>query len=89
MSDNNAHQSNSSSFPNHQLLIFDDLLCDLVSRKDDLTQKVFTVNSNHKTIRVIMLSQILFKPRDYEFNASSENLHYLFLYKREVNCFVI
>ena len=56
MIDNNAHQSNSSSFPDHQLLIFDDLLCDIVSRKDDLMQKLFTVYSNHKKLSFIMLS---------------------------------
>ena len=58
MIDNNANQSNSSSFPDHQLLIFDDLLCDIVSRKDDLMQKLFTVYSNHKRLSVIMLSQM-------------------------------
>ena len=72
MIDNNAHQSNSSSFPDHQLLIFDDLLCDIVSRKDDLIQKLFTIYSNHKKLSVIMLSQMLFKPGDYKFNVLSE-----------------
>ena len=33
MIDYNAHLSKSSSFPDHQLLIFDDLLCDIVSKK--------------------------------------------------------
>ena len=66
MIDNNAHQSNSSSFPDHQLLIFDDLLCDIVSRKDDIMQKLSTVCSNHKKLCVIILSQILFKPGDFE-----------------------
>ena len=46
--DNNANQINSSSFPDHQLLIFDDLLCDIVSRKEDLMQTLFTVYSYHK-----------------------------------------
>ena len=46
MIDNNAHQNNSSSFTDHQLLIFDDPLCDIISRKDDLMQKLFTVYSN-------------------------------------------
>ena len=32
----------------HQLLIIDDLLCNIVSRKDDLMQKLFTVYSNQK-----------------------------------------
>ena len=85
MIDNNAHQSNSSSFPDHQLLIFDDLLCDIVSRKDDLMQKLFTVYSNHKKLSVIMLSQMLFKPGDYKFNVLSENVHYLFLFKSPRN----
>ena len=40
---NNTHQSMSSSFPDHQLLFFDNMLCDIVSRKDDLMQKLFTV----------------------------------------------
>ena len=56
MKENNVHISKSSSFPDHQLLIFDDLLCDIVSRKDDLMQKLFTVYSNHKKLSVIMLS---------------------------------
>ena len=42
MIDNSSHSSGSLSFPEHQLLIFDDLLCDIVSRKDDLMQKLFT-----------------------------------------------
>ena len=72
MIDNNSQLSKSSSFPDHQLLIFDDLLCDIVSRKDDLMQKLFTVYSNHKKLSVIMLSQMLFKPGDYKFNVLSE-----------------
>ena len=83
--DNNAHQSNSSSFSDHQLLIFDDLLCDIVSRKDDLMQKVFTVYSNHKKLSVIMLSQMLFKPGDYKFNVLSGIVHYVFLFKSRRN----
>ena len=81
MIDNNSQLSKSSSFPDHQLLIFDDLLCDIVSRKDDLMQKLFTVYSNHKKLSVIMLSQMLFKPGDYKLNVLSENVHYLFLFK--------
>ena len=85
MIDNNAHISKSSSFPDHQLLIFDDLLCDIVSRKDNLMQKLFTVYSNHKKLSIIMLSQMLFKPGDYKFNVLSENVHYLFLFKSPRN----
>ena len=40
MIDNIAHQSNSFSFTDHQLLIFYDLLCEIVSRKYDLMQKI-------------------------------------------------
>ena len=85
MIDNNSQLSKSSSFPDHQLLIFDDLLCNIVSRKDDLMQKLFTVYSNHKKLSVIMLSQMLFKPGDYKFNVLSENVHYLFLFKSPRN----
>jgi len=83
MIDNNAQLSKSSTFPDHQLLIFDDLLCDIVSRKDDLMQKLFTVYSNHKKLSVIMLSQMLFKPGDYKFNVLSENVHYCFFLKAQ------
>ena len=62
--DNNSQLSKSSSFPDHQLLIFDDLLCDIVSRKDDLMQNISTVYSNYKNLSVITLSQILYKPVD-------------------------
>ena len=85
MIDNSSHTSKSLSFPDHQLLIFDDLLCDIISRKDDLMQKLFTVFSNHKKLSVILLSQMLFKPGDYKFNALSENVHYLFLFKSPRN----
>ena len=85
MIDNNAQMNKSSSFPNHQLLIFDDLLCDIVARKDDLMQKLFTVYSNHKNLSVILLSQMLFKPGDYKFSVLSENVHYLFLFKSPRN----
>ena len=85
MIDNSSHSSGSLSFPEHQLLIFDDLLCDIVSRKDDLMQKLFTVYSNHKKLSVIMLSQMLFKPGDYRFNVLSENVHCLFLFKSPRN----
>ena len=80
--DNNTQWNKS---PNHQLLIFDDLLCDIVSRKDDLMQKLFTVYSNHKKLSVILLSQMLFKPGDYKFSVLSENVHYLFLFKSPRN----
>ena len=33
MIDNNTHYSRSSSFPDQQLVIFDDLLCDIVQEK--------------------------------------------------------
>ena len=85
MIDRSSHLSGSLSFPDHQLLIFDDLLCDIVSRKDNLMQKLFTVYSNHKKLSVIMLSQMLFKPGDYRFNVLSENVHYLFLFKSPRN----
>ena len=85
MIDNSSHTSKSLSFPDHQLLIFDDLLCDIISRKDDLMQKLFTVFSNHKKLSVILLSQMLFKPGDYKFNVLSENVHYLFLFKSPRN----
>ena len=81
MIDDSSHTSGSLSHPDHQLLIFDDLLCDIISRKDDLMQKLFTVYSNHKKLSVIMLSQMLFKSGDYKFNVLSENVHYLFLFK--------
>ena len=83
--DNNSQWNKSSSFPQHQLLIFDDLLCDIVSRKDDLLQKIFTVYSSHKNLSVILLNQMLFKPGDYKFNVLSENVHYLFLFKSPRN----
>ena len=85
MIDNSSHTSGSLSYPDHQLLIFDDLLCDIISRKDDLMQKLFTVYSNHKKLSVIMLSQMLFKSGDYKFNVLSENVHYLFLFKSPRN----
>ena len=56
-----------------------------MSRKDDLMQKLLTVYSNHKKVSVIMLSQMLFKPGDYKFNALSKNVHYLFLFKSPRN----
>ena len=85
MIDSSSHLSESLSFPDHKLLIFDDLLCDIVSRKDNLMQKLFTVYSTHKKLSVIMLSQMLFKPGDYRFNVLSENVHYLFLFKSPRN----
>ena len=85
MIDSSSNTSGSLSYPAHQLLIFDDLLCDIISRKDDLMQKLFTVYSNHKKLSVIMLSQMLFKPGDYKFNVLSENVHYLFLFKSPRN----
>ena len=62
-----------------------DMLCNIVSRKDNLMQKLFTVYSNHKKLSVIMLSQMLFKPGDYKFNVLNENVHYLFLFKSPRN----
>ena len=56
MIDNNSQLSKSSSFPDHQLLIFDDLLCNIVARKDDLMQRLFAVYSNYKKLSVSMLS---------------------------------
>ena len=35
--DNNSQWNNSLSNPAHQLLIFDDLLCDIITRQDDLS----------------------------------------------------
>ena len=81
MIDNNAHQSNSSSFPDHQFWIFDALLYYIVSRKYDLMQKLFTVYSNHKKFSFIMLSQMLFTPEDYKYNVLSENVPYMFLFR--------
>ena len=85
MIDSSSNTSGSLSYPDHQLLIFDDLLCDIIARKDDLMQKLFTVYSNHKKLSVIMLSQMLFKSGDYKFNVLSENVHYLFLFKSPRN----
>ena len=39
MIDNSSHSRGSLSPPENQILICDDLLCDIVSRKDDLMQK--------------------------------------------------
>ena len=83
--DNNAQSYKTSSFPKHQLLIFDDLLCDIVSRKDDLMQKLFTVYSHHKNLSIILINQMLFKAGDYKFSVLSENVHYLFLFKSPRN----
>ena len=83
--ENNSQWNKSSSFPQHQLLIFDDLLCDIVSRKDDIMQKLFTVYSHHKNLSVILLNQMLFKSGDYKFSVLSENVHYLFLFKSPRN----
>ena len=83
--EDNAQWHNTASFPKHQLLIFDDLLCDIVSRKDDLMQKLFTVYSHHKNLSIILLNQMLFKPGDYKFSVLSENVHYLFLFKSPRN----
>ena len=62
MIDNNAHTSKSSAFQDHQLFIVDDLLCDIVTRKEKVNKKLFTVYSNYKKVTIIMLSQMLFKP---------------------------
>ena len=59
----------------------DDLLCEIVSRKDNEMQKLFAVYSNHMKLSVIMLNQMLFKPEDNRFNVLSDNVHYLFLFK--------
>ena len=83
--DNNSQRHQPSAFPIDQLLIFDDLQCDIVSRKDDLIQKLFTVYSNHKHLSVILLSQMLFKPNDYKFNVLSEKPRHLFLFKSPRN----
>ena len=48
MIDNDAHKNISTSLPDHQLLIFDDLLCEIGLRTDNLIQKLFTTYSNHK-----------------------------------------
>ena len=57
MIDNNSQLSKSSSFPYHHVLIFDDLLCDIVSRKGHLMQKWYILSQN---LSVIMLSQMVF-----------------------------
>ena len=85
MIDSSSNTSGSLSYLDHLFSIFDDLFCDIISRKDDLMQKLFTVYSNHKKLSVIMLSQMLFKPGDYKFNVLSENVHYLFLFKSPRN----
>ena len=83
--DNNSQWNKSLSNPVHQLLIFDDLLCDIVTRKDDKMQKLFTVYSNHKNLSMMLLSQMLFKTNDYKFSVLSENVHYLFLFESPRN----
>ena len=65
--------------------MFDDFLCDIVSRTDDLRQKLLTVYSHHKNISLILLSQTLFKTGDYKFNVPSEKVNYLFLFKSPGN----
>ena len=51
------------------------MLSDIVPRKDDGMQKLFTVCSNLKKLIGVMLSQKLLEPGDYKFNVASENLH--------------
>lgn len=79
--DNNTHQSNYSLLPDHQFLVFEYLLCDLVSTKDDLMLKLFKVYANHNELSVIMLSRKRFEPGDYKFIVHSENVHYIFRFK--------
>merc|ERR1712016_324229 len=83
--DNNSQWNKPLSNPVQQLFIFGDILCDIVTKKDDLMQKLFTVYSNHKNLSIMLLSQMLFKPNDYKFSVLSENMHYLFLFKSPRN----
>ena len=81
--------SKSSEFPNHQLLLFDDLLAELLTKKDSILPKLFTVLGHHKNVSIMLVSQMLFKPGDYNFSIVSENAHYLFLFKSPRNSFKI
>ena len=69
----------------HQLLIFDDLLSEIVSRKDHLMSQLMTVLGHHKNLSIILVSQMLFKPGDYKYSILTENVHYLFLFKSPRN----
>ena len=77
--------TNHSSSSKHQLLIFDDLLSELISRKDNLMSKLMTVLGHHKNLSIILVSQMLFKPGDYKYSILTENVHYLFLFKSPRN----
>lgn len=82
--ENNTRYSNSFSLSERQWLMFDDLLCDIVSRKDGLMQKLSSVYTNLIKVGVIILSQMPFKLWDWKINVISENLH-LFLFKSPKN----
>ena len=69
----------------HQLLIFDDLLSEIVSRKDNLMSQLMTVYGHHKNLSIILVSQMLFKPGDYKYSILTENVHYLMLFKSPRN----
>ena len=69
----------------HQLLIFDDLLSEIISRKDNLMSQLMTVLGHHKKLSIILVSQMLFKPGDYKYSILTENVHYLFLFKSPRN----
>ncbi len=79
------YNSSSSLTSKHQLLIFDDLLSEIVSRKDNLMSKLMTVFGHHKNLSVILVSQMLFKPGDYKYSILTENIHYLLLFKSPRN----
>ena len=84
MIDYNVLSAPSSSL-NHQLLIFDDLLSEIVSRKDTLMSQLMTVLGHHKNLSIILVSQMLFKPGDYKYSILTENVHYLLLFKSPRN----
>ena len=84
MLDYNSSSSKSLS-TSHQLLIFDDLLPEIVSRKDNLMSQLMTVFGHHKNLSIILVSQMLFKPGDYKYSILTENVHYLFLFKSPRN----
>ena len=69
----------------HQLLIFDDLLSEIVSRKDNLMSQLMTVLGHHKKLSIILVSQMLFKPGDYKYSILTENVHYLLIFKSPRN----
>ena len=84
MLDYNSSSSKSLS-TSHQLLIFDDLLPEIISRKDNLMSQLMTVFGHHKNLSIILVSQMLFKPGDYKYSILTENVHYLFLFKSPRN----